>query len=182
MGALLAWAAAGVLALVLLALALPVRLALVAEAGPVNRVALRLRLFGGLLPWLALADSARPPRAQHEAPPPRRQGWRPPAGAGKRLVAALPGFLRRALGRVRIERIEVDADLGLGDPADTGQMFGLLMPLAHALPPTRARIALRPDFGALRCEGRLEAVLRLVPLALAGPLAGLAWAVLRGTR
>jgi hypothetical protein len=174
----------GVLILALLALATPVHLALRAELGAASRFALRLRLFGGLTPWLVVADSAHtppepPPEPKAEPKPPkRRRGWRLPAGSGWRLARELPGFVLGALRRIRIERLAVEADLGLGDPADTGRLFGYLMPLQHALHLPRTHIDLRPDFARLRCDGSAEAVLRLIPLALLIPALGLAWRVL----
>lgn len=175
--AALLWALAGLLGLVLLALATPLHLALSARTG--GRIVLRLRLFGGLTPWVVLADSAWP-QGDAPEPAPAGPGWRAPSGAGLRLMRELPGFLLAALRRIRILRLTVDADLGLGDPAETGRLFGTLMPLQHALRLPGTRIALRPDFARLRCDGVAEAVLRLIPLALIPPALALGWRVLRG--
>jgi len=174
----------GALVLVLLALATPLHLALRAERGRTSRLVLRLRLFGGLTPWFAVADSTWPVaptagRVDGAAPPAAGSGWTLSPAASWRLMRELPGFLRTELGRIRIERLVLDADLGLGDPAETGRLFGVLMPLQYALPRTRARLDLRPDFARLRCEGVAEAVLRLIPLVLIVPALALAWRVAR---
>lgn len=176
---------AGLVLLALLGLlALPLRLALEAETGAARRLRLRLQPLGGLAPWIALADSDRPARRRPRRPAPqrRRRRWRPPADWSGRLLRALPGFVAEALGRVRIERLAVEGAVGLADPADTGVLFGWLMPLGQVLRGPRVRIDLRPDFAGARVEGRAEAVLRLVPLAALGPLVRLGWAVMAGRR
>ena len=192
----LLWAVLGLLAmallLALLVLATPVHLVLNAEVGQATRFRLRMRLLGGLTPWLRLVDTARPdrlpsgsrapvrrkalkPRSRPENHPGRRWGvqnekmWR--------LLQALPELLRREFRRIRIEQLLVEGDIGLGDPADTGQLFGYIMPLTHSLRLPRTRIRLRPDFNALRVEGQAEAVVHIVPLTLLLPAVLLGWRV-----
>jgi hypothetical protein len=182
------WLAAGLavpVLLVLVLLALPVRLAVEAQAGPAWRLRLRLQPLGGLGPWLALADSDRPPHRPRRAPrarAARRRRLRPRPGWAGRLARALPGFVTAELGRVRIERLAVEGTVGLDDPADTGALFGWLMPLGQVLRGPGLNLDVRPDFAAARIEGRAEAVLRLVPLAALGPVLRLGWRVLAGRR
>jgi len=199
----LLWALFGLAALLLgllvLALATPIHLAVTAECDDgAARFLLRLRLFGGATPWLRLVDTARTVGGLR--PESSASGWRGKnkdktrnkaarsgfrgrfgkrlaKGAGWRLLRALPQFVKRELRRIHLDRLSVEGNLGLGDPADTGRLFGYLMPLNHALRLPRARIDLRPDFTRLRCDGRAEAALRLVPLALLIPLAQLGWRV-----
>lgn len=174
-----------VLALTVLGLAvlaalmlLPVRLMVRAGSSPA-RLVVRLRVMGGLLPWLTVLDSDRPrgaapaPDDQPEDAPSRRLDR---ARAG-RLLRALPGLLRGLLGPVRIERLWLDARVGLADPADTGALYGALTPLVYGLGPALgAGVRLVPDFSGPVLAGEGEAVLSVVPARWLGPVARFAWA------
>lgn len=189
----LLWLIGVVLALVLLAVATPIHLALSAELGPAPRLCLRLRLFGGATPQFRIVDTSRSPsapvpEAAASTRAPARRGrrrqrrkagrWRLPEGAAGRLLRALPDFLRREIRRIHIDRLSLDGDIGLGDPADTGRLFGYIMPLCHALHLPRTRIDLRPDFSRSRLDGRADAALHFTPLSLMVPVLQLGWRVL----
>ena len=69
--------------------------------------------------------------------------------------------LLRALGRaVRIRQLDVSAEVGLADPAQTGQLCGLLHPLSDALP-GRVRLDLRPDFTETSTSGHAQLVVHV---------------------
>lgn len=165
-------------------LAMPVRLGFIIRSVPEWRVKVIARLFGGLIPPIAIHDSAWPSRKmkRHKTPAPKAEAatrgprrWSPnitrAATAGPRLMADL-------FGLIHLEHLEVDADLGLADPADTGQLFGVLAALNQSLwPNSRVSIAVRPDFSGPRADGSLDAVLSLVPLALVPPGVRFGWRV-----
>lgn len=184
---LLLWVA-GVLALALATvLLMPVRLSGWVRTSP--RLAYRLdaRLFGAWTPRIPLLDSARPRRATgraRQAPPAPQAGTgRPPPSKrgvgranGARMWAALPRLLSEMVGSIRWEALHLDAEFGLGDPADTGQVHGYLMPLQYGAPwPPGVSIALRPNFERVCLDGEVRATLRLRAAALLLPAARFAW-------
>ena len=114
-------------AAVVAVLCLPVRLRLHARSAPSRVARVELGLFGGLLPWIVVVDTERPKKPKAKAKPKeekkRKKKRRGKGRAG--LWRALPGLFRGLLRPVRVERFEIDCTFGLGDPADTGQLFGL---------------------------------------------------------
>lgn len=75
------------------------------------------------------------------------------------------------------EWLSVEGDTGLGDSADTGRLFGFIMPVTHALRVPRVQLDLRPDSDRRRVDGHAEAVLHLVPVMLLVSAAQLGWRV-----
>ena len=168
---------------IIAALVTPVRLRFAARSKPRWRMMLSARLFGGLTPPLRIIDSARPRRrvGKPALQPSKRTGSKTSfGGRASRALFAAPRLLISLLRPVRLDRLAIDADVGLSDPADTGQLVGMLNPLIYALPKSDAvHIAVRPDFSGTRLEGDLEADVSFVPAALVPPLAAFAWRVLR---
>lgn len=83
---------------------------------------------------------------------------------------------------IHVERLAVDGVLGLDDPADTGQLFGVVTAARYALPARGpVSIALQPDFAGPSASGTIEACLRFIPIALVPPVTRFAWRVF-GTR
>ncbi|MGB0499200.1 MAG: DUF2953 domain-containing protein [Rubricella sp.] len=159
------WLGGGVLVLLCLAVALPTRIALAARTAP---LALRVRLApAAALPFLTVYDSAKP---RVDAP----KGDRQPYGKGKpHRSRKRRGFAaeRRALvgvaEAIRFESLRARGRFGLGDPAETGAVFGLIAPLAYGTPSfDGVEIALEPDFGGLVLDGEIEAVFAIRPAAL----------------
>lgn len=183
------WALVSALIVLLLlvgvVLATPVKLAFTMTTSPQWRLKIVARLLGGLTPAIAIHDSVRhqqlrrAPRAKKKKATRsrRRSGWIP------RAVAATPQLLAGLLRPVHVERLAIDADIGLADPADTGQLFGMLTTANHALPrPPRVSIVVRPDFSGSRASGELDAALSFVPLFLILPGVRFAWRVFRPLR
>lgn len=172
-----------VVALVLLATPLCVRISAATE--PQGRVRVWASTLGGWTPEVRLHDSARKVTAEvtgktkekiPDETKPRKKKKRGGGMSGKtglRLARNAPGLLSGLLRRFRLTRLS--ASFGLGDPADTGQVFGMLTPLLYALPGTP--ITLRPDFGATRVTGAVDATIRVIPGSLAVPLIGFGWRV-----
>ena len=93
-------------------------------------------------------------------------------------MAAAPQLLRGLLKPVHLERLTVDADIGLADPADTGHLYGILAAANRAWSrPPRVSIAVRPDFSGARVSGELNAALSFIPLLLIPPGVRFAWLV-----
>jgi hypothetical protein len=170
----LAWALAIVLALAFAALATPVKLGFRLGTAPRLRLRIGLRLLGGLAPPIPLLDTARRKPAKRK----RRKPPAPPRRAMKSLRRGLsaPTLLIDLLRPIHLERLAIEADIGLADPADTGHLFGMLTAVNHARPAgSRVSISVRPDFTGPRAAGELDAVLSFVPLAFVPPGVRLAW-------
>jgi hypothetical protein len=171
----------GLVLLAVLVLATPVKLDLALRTSPGWRLKITVRLFAGLTPPVPVHDSARPKRREAKRPAPGK-----PAAARRRktparalrALAGAPRLLAGLLRPISLERLTVDADIGLDDPADTGQLAGLLNAFVHAWPlRPDVSIAVRPDFAGPRAEGRVDARLSFIPIAFVPPGIRFAWRV-----
>jgi hypothetical protein len=104
------------------------------------------------------------------------------AGSGRPLAALrykpfrqrVFRFVRQLWSAVHKEDVFLDVYLGLGDPADTGQLWAWLGPLAaYLMYVGDARVNLVPDFHAQRFEIDTGGRIRVVPLRIIGLVTGL---------
>jgi hypothetical protein len=170
------------LAIAAAALMTPVKLGFTVRTSPSWRLKIAARLLGGLTPPILIHDSAWR-RSKEKTPTAKKKKKaavsRQALARIRRAIAAAPRLLAGLLRPFRLERLTVDADIGLADPADTGQLFGLLAAVNYSRPPASAvSIAVRPDFNGPRASGELDAVLSFVPAAFIPPGVRLAWRVL----
>ncbi len=88
------------------------------------------------------------------------------------FLRSLGDLLRGLVGAVQVQSLRIDLSVGLSDPADTAEAFGLmmavLMPL-EAVTPLRSQVA--PSFSEERLAGSFEGRLRVVPIKTLPPLA-----------
>jgi len=175
--------ASAVLALLAIAvLTTPAKLEFALRTSPRWRMTIAARLLGGLTPPIAIHDSARLGRKDNRptakkkktlAIAPHRALARTP-----RVIAAAPRLMAGLLRPIHLERLRVDADIGLADPADTGRLFGLLAAVRYSWPGTSAvSIAVRPDFTGPRASGELDVELSFIPIAFVPPGVRFAWRV-----
>lgn len=180
--AVLFWSALGVLVLLAAVIALPVRLALIAETEPRRRLRLWLVLFGGLTPSLPVVDTER--RGQRSRSrstrKERNRKQRPPRrDRASRMLRAAPSLLRGLLGPVSVGRLRVHCRFGLDDPALTGQTFGLIAPLVYGCRwawPRVADVRVTPVFDRACLDGEADVAITFVPLRLLPPALRFAWA------
>lgn len=202
--AVLLWGLLGLVALLLAALVLllatPVHFRFLVERpeGGNSRFAAEIRVLGGLAPALRIggddgsaadkpaakpaeapAEGARAerPRAVRKMRMRKRRGLPGGKGVARRMIRALPGLVRGELRRIHVDRLSVDADFGLDDPAETGRLYGWVTPLIYGIRSPRIALGLRPDFTGPRLSGRAEAAMHLTPAALLGPVISFAWTV-----
>ena len=126
-GWVLMWSSAVPLLCAIAALATPIHIGLSARSRPRWQMTLSARLYGGLTPPIPIVDTSRPRRSsrQRAARPPRQRRNKSQLGRrARRAVLAVPNLLTGLLCRFRLERVALDADVGLSDPADTGQLVG----------------------------------------------------------
>lgn len=184
MAAVLYWSGIGVaalLGLVLLLLAVPldVRANIVSEAALSWSV--QIRWLFGLLRLERGSASRRPA----ERKPAERAAVEPEPAGARRRRRGVPRFVtdtavwRRALRLLRaslrgltLRRVDAQLRFGLEDPADTGRLYGMLVPglmlLDSRMP---GRVAVAPDFEHAGLAGRAAGELRIVPLRVLAPLA-----------
>lgn len=169
----LGWLGVIVLGLLILLIILPVRIVVSWQSDPARRATVLLRPFGGVFPAISVYDSTRKTTPDPPARPTRKR-----RGRGRRMrgnvVGEVTALLRRVLAAIHLDALMLDAEFGLGDPADTGQLFGQLCPLIHA---TGGHVQLRPRFDGACLHGTALAQFRVTPLALAWPFVGFGWRV-----
>ncbi len=184
------WLLTALLLALLAVLALPIRLRLFATSAPVRRIRLELGLLGGLVPRIALVDSARaktrqrPERPRKPEKPGRPARMRRRPGRARRwagrMLRAGPDLLTGLLRQFRVERLRADCAFGLGDPAETGELFGVIGPWLYGSRWAWAdpgAVRLTPVFDRACLEGEAEAVISVVPLRLIPPAVAFGWAV-----
>lgn len=171
-------------ALVVIVVATPMHLRLLADAGDGFDLRAEIRTFWGLSPPLRLegdrhaarvAGVLRKPRKRK---PERRSAHEvdedDDTGVGvsevMRLLRAVPDAAMTALRRIHLDRLRLRAVFGFADPADTGQVFGQLTPLVYGVPCARCEVQIEPDFDGPRFEGSADVSIHLTPLAVAWPI------------
>jgi hypothetical protein len=86
----------------------------------------------------------------------------------KGLLPELFRFVRSAINHIRIKELEADFKAGLEDPADTGILCALVMPLScYIRERYRHNLVISPVFnGDMVLEGSGHGIIRVIPLRL----------------
>ena len=178
---ILLWLVVAVLVMLALLVSLPVYVQVSSQSDPVRRTTISLHPFGGVSPPLRVFDSTRKRKKRTPKPKPKRTdrktskrgraGGLSPRG---NIVVEAVTLLRRVLGAFHIDALRVDAEFGLGDPAETGQVFGQLCPVIYG---TGANVTLRPNFNEACLRGSAMARIKVTPIAVAWPFVGFGWRV-----
>jgi hypothetical protein len=155
---------------VVLVLAMPVRLTV---TGHGTRFRVRVQALLGLVSK-ELEGHGRPTKPK-PAPKPRRRAE--PGRAARRFWAIarsrglwprVQRFLARIWASLRIRELSGVARVGLVDPAETGQLWAVLGPLALLLARRFPDFALQPSFADEPLDVDLHARLVVVPLEILG--------------
>ncbi len=173
--AILFWLLIAAVLVVTAALVLPVGLRIEAMCdGPV-RWRVDLQPFGRFGPRFRL------PKPKADKPKVRKKASK---RSGKRLRH--PGRFANALFRlasdvistIRLRRLSVDAKFGCADPADTGQIYGLISPFLYGGNGLqRVHLTAEPVFDETVFEGRAMLELAIVPISLLPPVIRFGWAL-----
>ena len=181
----------GLLGLAFLLLSIPWVVSVVATAGPARRLDVELRPFASGFPLSIRVDrseygairdenacvdekaSGEPDHEETTAHNRESRGRRHIV----RMLRAAPRLVRGLVSAVSIERLRVTGRVGLADPADTGQLFGALFPLASMLHSPRCAIDLQPDFAGPSLEGEIEAGIRVYPIRIVPATLRFGWQV-----
>ena len=164
------------LSLVVILLAMPVTLTYQLSWRQTLSADLRLNWAFGLVRTDLSSDLAKARTDKSEAARKRAGGSRKPEGSKPNVLAAIrqPAFRRRILRFVRDvwraihkKNVELLIRVGLGDPADTGQLWGVLGPLSGMFSRARdIRIAIEPDFLDATLDVDSSGTVRMIPLRL----------------
>jgi hypothetical protein len=117
-------------------------------------------------------------RKRRKRKPRDRRVWRELWGQG--LVKAWVRPAARALGELlrvpRCDHVRGTVCVGLGDPADTGVLYGALCAAAGVLGPSaNVSVAVEPDFMETRAEAEGEVAASVVPGKIVGVALRLLW-------
>lgn len=181
---ILMWTIAGVLVVLIFAaismLCIPMRISVMFDTQNRPAFFFRVTLFGGVLPVISTADARRKKpakqRAKAASPKSRAPRRREIAAFAPRMLRELPKLVSKVVSRVKLEVVDAKIRFGLSDPANTGIVYGALIPLLQLIGVAeRSNIVLHPDFGDEVFDGRGHIGVRFVPIALIAPMLGFAW-------
>ena len=164
------------LAVLVLFAAMPLRLELEVHKSEAWRFRAAVRPFGRYGPRIALSGRSQKPDRRDEkqrdaSPKPKKRKLR-----AKGLARAVMRLIGDVLRRIRIDTARLKMRFGLGDPAETGQVFGYLAPLIYGTTPGQAIwLEVEPVFDQAVLEGEAELDLSVVPATLLGPLFRFGW-------
>ena len=181
--AIILWFSFAVLVLVCLALITPIFVRVLLTTTPQLAYRIEMRALAGLAPSLTLAEGPhkRSVMKRNAKPNPKtakqtRREMSPFKRGHASAVRALPQLIEGILRCIHLEELHISADVGLGDPADTGRFCGLFMPLQFASPlPASVSLDLRPDFTKICLNGSVSAAVRVTLAALLVPISRFAW-------
>lgn len=94
----------------------------------------------------------------------------------QRFARASIQLVTEILGRVNVDAASLDIRFDLGDPGETGQVFGLMTPLIYgtsAMP--KVRVKVEPVFDQIVLTGQVAVDLSLIPAALLAPFVRFGW-------
>lgn len=176
---LLLWLGVVLFTIVALFVLLPIRIVMSWQSDPAKPTTLLLGPFGGVSPLIKVYDSTRkripkPKKPRAKARRPQRKARGPRLKMRGNAVAEFLRLLGRLLEAVQIEKIRGDLVFGLGDPAETGQLYGQLCPLVYT---TGGHVHLRPDFEVACLSGAALAQLRVWPIGVIWPFVSFGWRV-----
>ncbi len=80
-------------------------------------------------------------------------------------------FARRMLWAIRVRELNLGLQVGLGDPAETGRLLGLMSPVAacvDAVP--RFHLSVEPDFNQETFRGYCNGSVRIYPIRMVPPI------------
>ncbi|MFT7147060.1 MAG: hypothetical protein ACJASZ_001942 [Yoonia sp.] len=172
----LQWLGASLLVLIIFTMIMPIHVVLSWQNDPAKRATVLLRLFGGVSPTIRVYDSTKPQKPNKPARKRRKrqlrktgtQGWAPRGNMPTEAVT----LLRRVLGAIHIDVLHLDAEVGLGDPAETRQLYGQLCPLIYT---TGGAVTLRPNFDRACLQGTAVAKFHFTLLGLLRPFMRFGW-------
>ncbi len=159
---------------------LPLRLELELHKEAEWRIAAAIRPFGLYGPLLPFSNKQRHAKPTKTVKPKRRVLRHTSSRVSATAVLRL---LTDVLGCIRIGHLTVNAQFGLGDPAATGQAFGMLAPVIYGTSATPSiQVRAVPVFDRAVLSGAAEMAFFVIPITLLGPAIRFGWSVIRPAR
>lgn len=91
------------------------------------------------------------------------------------MLKAAPRIISRVAAQIKIDAISAHIVFGLSDPAETGVLYGALIPFTIS---TKAScVSLQPNYNDVILEGHGRLVVYFRPIALVLPVLSFTWAV-----
>ena len=153
----------------------PVRVAVIADPQEAPRFALRVAWLFGLVRFPVTVREE--PRPEKESKPSKGSSLRAQQAVAFVRTSGAVARTRKFLGDLirslhpKVEKLRIE--LGLGDPADTGQAWAVLGPLSGWLAYRYdGRVSLDPNFAEMTMEVEGRAHLTIVPLQTVGLVVG----------
>ena len=172
---LLFWLLLALLILLVLAIALPLRVELRVSRDEALRYSLAFRPFGRFGPRFSLTGDGR--NTDNEPKPPEKKKGTRRWGSRGHMVRAAPRLIGDLFACLRFETADVDMRFGTGDPAETGQIFGMLTPVLYGVSNLRKiDVRIRPVFDQAAFSGHAAMVISVVPAMLVPPFLRFGWA------
>lgn len=168
-----AWLLVAAIATTLLIAIAPLRLRGSLRSEPDLTVQVKVAVLDGTLPYVTIMDGTR---KRTKKPKRKRNKASHRLGRAKDMAGNFPALINRLLRRIHIEDVSGRLEFGFDDPAETGQVFGLLCPVIYGMPPLgRINMSIRPIFSRPVFEGNIDVLLKFTPITLLGPIARFAW-------
>ncbi|MBO6673942.1 MAG: DUF2953 domain-containing protein [Rhizobiales bacterium] len=169
------WVLVALAAAILVIVSLPVHLIAHAESEPHLLLTVRASLGNGLVPAFPVyrSDAPSEKKKAKKAKRKRDKATKREDKPGRKLdwMRAIPNLLKDLKKEIAIEHFRAHAIVGLGDPADTGALFGQLAPWRYGLGNwTGCHLELQPDFDQARLAGQLDLTVKVTPIRLLPPL------------
>lgn len=157
--------------------AMPLRLELEVHKSEAWHFRAALRPFGRYGPRIALSGRKQKSYRREEEPRDARATRKKRQVRAKGLASAAMRLIGDILRRVHIDVASFQIRFGLGDPAETGQLFGYLAPLVYGGAPCQTiSFEVEPVFDRALLEGKAQLDLSIIPATLLGPLFRFGWA------
>ncbi|MCO4848845.1 MAG: DUF2953 domain-containing protein [Yoonia sp.] len=173
---ILFWLLVAILAVFVLALVTPLRIELSVMKGDAWQLSAALRPFGRFGPKIPLSRRTKEPETAHKPKRDKRKKWGKLTRKPQRIGRAALRLVTDLIHCVRLHAATVDLTFGLGDPGETGQVFGLMAPLIYG-PSLGERVNLNvvPAFDRTVLTGRLAVDFSIIPASLLAPTARFGW-------
>lgn len=176
---ILLWTIAVILIVAFIAVAsvlcMPMRISVMFDTHNRPAFSFKMAPFGGLLP-IVLTSERWKKRTNAASKKSRKALHQNVAALAPRILRGLPGLISKVTSRVKLEKVDANIRFGLSDPANTGILYGALIPLLQLIGVSeRSYIVLKPDFGNEVFDGSGHIATRFLPIALIAPMLGFAW-------
>ncbi|MDJ0637975.1 MAG: DUF2953 domain-containing protein [Paracoccaceae bacterium] len=169
-----------VIGLIVLLLILPLRLELQLTRAEALQFSAALRPFGHIGPRIPMSSRRKPAKPKKKSPA-RKEKKR--QSNPMRIAQPAIRLVTELLATVRFETASLNVRFGLGDPAETGQLYGQLIPLVYSTTRCpRVRMEVEPVFDEATLTGRAALDLSVVPARLIAPILRFGWSAFGPTR